>query len=241
MKKGGEPPPRVRRLRLSKRTRNTRCIFPSTGSLPRRVSTPCCRTRCNAGIDLHAGQLQGFFDIPVDNLTGIALLAGYFREVLACDTESSPPTIVAPDVGGVVRARKFAGILKTDLAVVDKRRSHEVANLCEVMDVIGDVQGKTAIMVDDIIDTAGTICNAAALLKERGAVKIFACATHGVLSGPALERLEHSAIDSVILTDTIPLPESKKSAKIVQLSIAPLFAEVILRIHNDRSVSSLFD
>jgi len=96
-------------------------------------------------------------------------------------------------------------------------------------------------MVDDIIDTAGTICNAAALLKERGAVKIFACATHGVLSGPALERLEHSAIDSVILTDTIPLPESKKSAKIVQLSIAPLFAEVILRIHNDRSVSSLFD
>ena len=177
----------------------------------------------------------------MDNLTGIALLAGYFREVLACDTESSPPTIVAPDVGGVVRARKFAGILKTDLAVVDKRRSHEVANLCEVMDVIGDVQGKTAIMVDDIIDTAGTICNAAALLKERGAVKIFACATHGVLSGPALERLEHSAIDSVILTDTIPLPESKKSAKIVQLSIAPLFAEVILRIHNDRSVSSLFD
>ncbi len=191
--------------------------------------------------DLHAGQLQGFFDIPVDNLTGIALLAGYFREVLACDTKSSPPTIVAPDVGGVVRARKFAGILKTDLAVVDKRRSHEVANLCEVMDVIGDVQGKTAIMVDDIIDTAGTICNAAALLKERGAVKIFACATHGVLSGPALERLEHSAIDSVILTDTIPLPESKKSAKIIQLSIAPLFAEVILRIHNDRSVSSLFD
>ena len=191
--------------------------------------------------DLHAGQLQGFFDIPVDNLTGIALLAGYFREVLACDTESSPPTIVAPDVGGVVRARKFAGILKTDLAVVDKRRSHEVANLCEVMDVIGDVQGKTAIMVDDIIDTAGTICNAAALLKERGAVKIFACATHGVLSGPALERLEHSAIDSVILTDTIPLPESKKSAKIVQLSIAPLFAEAILRVHSDRSVSSLFD
>ena len=143
--------------------------------------------------DLHPASFRGS-STSVDNLTGIATPPGYFREVLACDTESSPPTIVAPDVGGVVRARKFAGILKTDLAVVDKRRSHEVANLCEVMDVIGDVQGKTAIMVDDIIDTAGTICNAAALLKERGAVKIFACATHGVLSGPALHH-GHSAID----------------------------------------------
>jgi len=148
---------------------------------------------------------------------------------------------VAPDVGGVVRARKFAGTLKADLAIVDKRRSHEVANLCEVMDVIGDIRGKTAILVDDIIDTAGTICNAAGLLKERGAVKIYACSTHGVLSGPALDRLEHSDIDEVVLTDTIPLPESKKSAKIVQLSIAPLFAEAILRVHSDRSVSSLFD
>ncbi|MFA7621609.1 MAG: ribose-phosphate diphosphokinase, partial [Aminobacteriaceae bacterium] len=172
---------------------------------------------------------------------GIALLASYFNEVLYGSDDSAPATVVAPDVGGVVRARKFAGILKTDLAVVDKRRSHEVANLCEVMDVIGDVHGKNAILVDDIIDTAGTICNAAALLKERGAVKVYACATHGVLSGPALERLEYSDIDQVVLTDTIPLPESKKSAKIVQLSIAPLFAEAILRVHNDRSVSSLFD
>jgi ribose-phosphate pyrophosphokinase len=149
--------------------------------------------------------------------------------------------VVAPDVGGVVRARKFAGSLKADLAIVDKRRSHEVANLCEVMDIIGDVEGKTAVLVDDIIDTAGTICNAAALIKDRGAVKVFACATHGVLSGPALERLENSGIDEVVLTDTIPLPESKKSDKIIQLSIAPLFAEAILRVHSDRSVSSLFD
>ena len=190
--------------------------------------------------DLHAGQIQGFFDIPVDHLTGMPLLASYFKENVA-PTVSGPMVVVAPDVGGMVRARKFAGQLKADLAVVDKRRSHEAANFCEVMDVIGDVEGKTVVMVDDIIDTAGTICNAAALIKERGAVRIYTCATHGVLSGPALERLESSGISEVILTDTIPLPESKKSAKIVQLSIAPLFAEAILRVHSDRSVSRLFD
>jgi ribose-phosphate pyrophosphokinase len=168
--------------------------------------------------DLHAGQIQGFFDIPVDHLTGVPLLASYFRE-----------------------NKEFAGILKADLAIVDKRRSHEVANLCEVMDIIGDVKGRIAVMVDDIIDTAGTICNAAALIKERGAEKVFACCTHGVLSGPAFDRLERSGIDEVVLTDTIPLPLSGKSDKIIQLSIAPLFAEAILRVHSDRSVSSLFD
>jgi ribose-phosphate pyrophosphokinase len=191
--------------------------------------------------DLHAGQIQGFFDIPVDHLTGMPLLGSYFKENIAESQACGSLVVVAPDVGGVVRARKFAGSLQADLAIVDKRRSHEVANLCEVMDIIGDVSGKTAVLVDDIIDTAGTICNAAALIKDRGAVKVFACATHGVLSGPALERLENSGIDEVILTDTIPLPESKKSDKIIQLSIAPLFAEAILRVHSDRSVSSLFD
>jgi ribose-phosphate pyrophosphokinase len=190
--------------------------------------------------DLHAGQIQGFFDIPVDHLTGMPLLASYFKENVAPGL-SAPLVVVAPDVGGMVRARKFAGQLKADLAVVDKRRSHEAANFCEVMDIIGDVEGKTVVLVDDIIDTAGTICNAAALIKERGAVRVYTCATHGVLSGPALERLESSGISEVILTDTIPLPESKKSAKIVQLSIAPLFAEAILRVHSDRSVSRLFD
>lgn len=191
--------------------------------------------------DLHAGQIQGFFDIPVDHLTGIPLLASYFRESTTISTLSKDLVVVAPDVGGVVRARKFAGILKADLAIVDKRRSHEVANLCEVMDIIGDVRGRTAVMVDDIIDTAGTICNAAALIKERGAKKVFACCTHGVLSGPAFDRLERSDIDEVVLTDTIPLPGNGKSDRITQLSIAPLFAEAILRVHNDRSVSSLFD
>ncbi|MDI9370434.1 MAG: ribose-phosphate pyrophosphokinase [Synergistaceae bacterium] len=223
----------------ARQDRKTKPRDPISAKLIANLLTEAGATRVISA-DLHAGQLQGFFDIPVDNLTGIALLARYFKEILSRSVIATP-VVVAPDVGGVVRARKFAGMLKTDLAVVDKRRSHEVANLCEVMDVIGDVDGKTAILVDDIIDTAGTICNAAALLKERGAVKVYACATHGVLSGPALERLEYSEIDEVVLTDTIPLPESKKSAKIVQLSIAPLFAEVILRIHNDRSVSSLFD
>lgn len=191
--------------------------------------------------DLHAGQIQGFFDIPVDHLTGVPLLASYFRENKEIPTSAKELVVVAPDVGGVVRARKFAGILKADLAIVDKRRSHEVANLCEVMDIIGDVKGRIAVMVDDIIDTAGTICNAAALIKERGAEKVFACCTHGVLSGPAFDRLERSGIDEVVLTDTIPLPLSGKSDKIIQLSIAPLFAEAILRVHSDRSVSSLFD
>ena len=224
----------------ARQDRKTKPRDPISAKLMANLLTEAGATRVISA-DLHAGQIQGFFDIPVDNLTGIPLLASYFKEILAECVECGSLTVVAPDVGGVVRARKFAGTLKADLAIVDERRSREVANLCEVMDVIGDIRGKAAILVDDIIDTAGTICNAAGLLKERGAVKIYACSTHGVLSGPALDRLEHSDIDEVVLTDTIPLPESKKSAKIVQLSIAPLFAEAILRVHSDRSVSSLFD
>ncbi len=191
--------------------------------------------------DLHAGQIQGFFDIPVDHLTGIPLLASHFQKSLVQDLEKQDVTVVAPDVGGVVRARKFAVALNADLAIVDKRRSHEVANYCEVMAVIGDVSGKVAILVDDIIDTAGTIVNAAKALKERGARQVYCCATHGILSGPAMERLESPDVDGVILTDSICLPDERKLDKITQLSIAPLFAEAIRRVHVDRSVSSLFD
>ncbi|MDR1732158.1 MAG: ribose-phosphate pyrophosphokinase [Synergistaceae bacterium] len=191
--------------------------------------------------DLHAGQLQGFFDIPVDHLTGMPLLASYFKEILEAELKRGEVIVVSPDVGGVVRARLFAVMLKTDLAIVDKRRSYEVANFCEVMDIIGEVRGKIAILVDDIIDTAGTICNAAAGLKERGCTAVYACATHAVLSGPALKRVNSSAIDKLVFSDTIPLPENKHSDHLVQLSIAPLFAEAILRVHSDRSVSSLFD
>ncbi|NLL36953.1 MAG: ribose-phosphate pyrophosphokinase [Fretibacterium sp.] len=191
--------------------------------------------------DLHAGQLQGFFDIPVDHLTGMPLLASYFRDNLEEDFSKGQVVVVSPDVGGVVRARRFAVMLKADLAIVDKRRSYEVANFCEVMDIIGEVRGKTAILVDDIIDTAGTICNAAAGLKERGCKTVYACATHAVLSGPAMKRIAASEIEKLIFSDTIPLPDSKRSERVLQLSIAPLFAEAILRVHSDRSVSSLFD
>jgi len=191
--------------------------------------------------DLHAGQIQGFFDIPVDHLTGMPLLASHFKELLKAELNRGDVIVVSPDVGGVVRARHFAVMLKTDLAIVDKRRSYEVANFCEVMDIIGEVNGKTAILVDDIIDTAGTICNAASGLKQRGCVTVFACATHAVLSGPAMKRINGSEIDKVVFSDTIPLHESKRSERMVQLSIAPLFAEAILRVHSDRSVSSLFE
>ncbi|GHS85627.1 ribose-phosphate pyrophosphokinase [Synergistales bacterium] len=191
--------------------------------------------------DLHAGQIQGFFDIPLDHLTGMPLLASHFKDSLEAELKKGDVVVVSPDVGGVVRARKFAVMLKADLAIVDKRRSYEVANFCEVMDIIGEVKGKAAILVDDIIDTAGTICNAAAGLKQRGCKSVYACATHAVLSGPAMKRVNSSDIDELVFSDTIPLPEAKRSERITQLSIAPLFAEAILRVHSDRSVSSLFD
>ncbi len=190
--------------------------------------------------DLHAGQIQGFFDIPVDHLTGMNLLASYFQRKLKEAIQKEEVVVVSPDIGGVVRARRFAVQLRADLAVVDKRRAHDKANFCEVMEIIGDVKGKDAILVDDIIDTAGTIVNAAQALQERGARSVYACATHGVLSGPAVERLKGSCISEIVLTDTIPLVEEKNLDKITQLSIAPLFAEAIDRIHSDHSVSILF-
>ena len=191
--------------------------------------------------DLHAGQIQGFFDIPVDHLTGGPLLASYFKRVLQKEAEAGLVSVVSPDIGGVVRARKFAEqIGNADLAIVDKRRSHEVANTCEVMEIIGNVEGKTAILVDDIIDTAGTMVKAEEALMERGAKEVYACATHGVLSGPAIDRLKSSCIKEVVLTDTIPLAEEKKFEKVKVLPIAPLFAEALRRIHSEHSVSILF-
>ncbi len=191
--------------------------------------------------DLHTGQLQGFFDIPVDHLTGMKLLAGYFQELLSEELKTNSVVIVSPDVGGVSRARKFAIMLHVDIAIVDKRRSHEVANVSEVMDIIGDVKGRTAIIVDDIIDTAGTICHAADGLKERGCERIFACATHAVLSGPALDRINNSPIEKLVFSDTIPIPPEKKSDRIMQLSIAPIFAEAIRRVHHEKSISNMSD
>ena len=191
--------------------------------------------------DLHAGQIQGFFDIPVDHLTGMKLLAGHFKTQLYEELSRGEVVVVSPDVGGVARARKFAVMLNTDIAIVDKRRSYDVQNVSEVMDIVGNIKGRIAILVDDIIDTAGTICHAADGLKERGCSRVLACATHAVLSDPAVERIEACAIERLVFSDTIPIPAEKRSAKIEQLSIAPMFAEAIRRVHEEISISSMSD
>ncbi|MDR3331431.1 MAG: ribose-phosphate pyrophosphokinase [Synergistaceae bacterium] len=193
-----------------------------------------------ATADLHAGQIQGFFDIPVDHLTGIPLLASHFKRILKSPLGGDGVVVVSPDIGGVVRARRFAEVLQAELAIVDKRRSYDVANQSQVVEIIGEVKGKIAILVDDIIDTAGSIVNAANAIIASGADKVYACAVHGVLSGAAIERISGSAIEEMVLTDTIPLPEEKRIPKIITLSIAPLFAEAIRRIHLDHSISILF-
>ncbi|WP_373711561.1 ribose-phosphate diphosphokinase, partial [Jeotgalibaca porci] len=186
-------------------------------------------------LDLHAPQIQGFFDIPVDHLLGAPLLANYFldNEMLQNDI-----VVVSPDHGGVTRARKLAEFIHAPIAIIDKRRPK--ANVAEVMNIIGDVKGKKAILIDDMIDTAGTITLAAQALQDAGATAVYACCTHAVLSGPAIERLENSVIQEVIVTDSIQLPEEKMSPKIVQVSVSQLIAEAIKRIHENRSVSPLF-
>lgn len=182
-------------------------------------------------IDLHAGQIQGFFDIPVDNLYGSIIFTDYIKS-----KNLANPIIASPDIGGVVRARSMAKKLGLDIAIVDKRR--ERANEAEVMNIIGDVKDKEVILVDDMVDTAGTIVKAATALKQKGATKVIACCTHPVLSGPALERIKKGDLDELAVTDTIPLKE--KIDKIKVLSIAPLFGEVIRRVYHDESVNSLF-
>lgn len=185
-------------------------------------------------MDLHAAQIQGYFDIPVDHLLGGPILAQYFKNNLSRET-----VIVSPDVGGVQRARNFASILDLPIAIIEKRRPK--ANVSEVMNVIGDIEGKDAIIVDDIIDTAGSMTKAASVLKDFGAKRVFACCTHAVLSGPAIERIENSVIEKLVVTDTIPLTEEKKIDKIEVVSVAPIIAEAIRRIYKNESVSRLFD
>lgn len=185
-------------------------------------------------LDLHAPQIQGFFDIPIDHLQGVPILSDYFKAKNLEDI-----VIVSPDHGGVTRARRMADRLKAPLGIIDKRRPRP--NVAEVMNIIGNVEGKTAILIDDIIDTAGTITLAANALIESGAKEVYACCTHPVLSGPAVERIQNSSIKELIITNTIPLPEEKNIDKITQLSIAPLLGEAIIRIHELQSVSVLFD
>jgi ribose-phosphate pyrophosphokinase len=185
-------------------------------------------------VDLHAPQTQGFFDIPVDQLVGVPLLANYFKEKGLDDI-----VVVSPDNGGVVRARKFASKLNAPIAFVVKRRS--MPNEAEVMNVIGEIKGKRAIIIDDLIDTAGTISLGASSLMEEGALEVYACCTHPVLSGPATERIQNSAIKELVTTNTIDLPEEKRLERLTVLSVAPLLAEAIIRIHNNESVSTLFE
>ncbi|SNB78202.1 Ribose-phosphate pyrophosphokinase [Kingella negevensis] len=186
-------------------------------------------------VDLHADQIQGFFNIPVDNIYATPTLT---QDIMAQRIDNL--LVVSPDIGGVVRARAVAKMLDTDLAIIDKRRPK--ANVAEVMNIIGDVSGKTCLLVDDMIDTANTLCKAASALKERGAERVLAYATHPVFSGGAVERLNTSDIDQVVITDTIPLSDAAKaSPKIRQVSIAGLLAETIRRISNEESVSYLFN
>jgi ribose-phosphate pyrophosphokinase len=185
-------------------------------------------------MDLHADQIQGFFDIPVDNIYASPTLLGDLRQKNYEDL-----MVVSPDVGGVVRARALAKQLNCDLAIIDKRRPK--ANVSEVMNVIGEIDGRNCVIMDDMIDTAGTLVKAAEVLKERGAKKVYAYCTHPVFSGPAVDRITASALDEVVVTNTIPLSDAGKNCtKIRQLSIAPLFGETIQRIAKGESVMSLF-
>jgi ribose-phosphate pyrophosphokinase len=185
-------------------------------------------------LDLHAAQIQGFFDIPVDHLFAMPVLIEYFKSLNIPDI-----TVVSPDAGGVERARAFAKRLNSPLAIIDKRR--EEANVAEVMNVVGDVTGRHCLLVDDLIDTAGTLVKGAEALMKKGAAGVSACATHAVLSGPALSRIEASSLQHVVFTNSIPLSkEAKKSHRIKSLSIAKLLAEAIRSIHEETSVSVLF-
>ena len=186
-------------------------------------------------MDLHSSQLQGFFNIPVDNLMGMPVLAKYFKKVGV----PSNLTIVSPDTGSVVRSRAMASRFDAPLAIIDKRRPR--ANVMEVMNVVGDVKGRMCLMLDDMIDTAGTICQGAQALVDNGASEVIACCTHAVLSGPAIERLQQSPLSKIVVLDTIDLPAEKRIGKIEIVSIADIFAEAIERVYTDLPVSKLYE
>lgn len=217
----------------ARQDRKARSREPITAKLVANLLETAGATRVIA-LDLHAPQIQGFFDIPIDHLMGVPILGNYFEEKNFKDV-----VIVSPDHGGVTRARKLADRLKAPIAIIDKRRPKP--NVAEVMNIIGHIEGKTAILIDDIIDTAGTITLAANALVESGAEEVYACCTHPVLSGPAIERIDNSKIKELVVTNSIELPEEKKIAKFKQLSVAPLLAEAIIRVHEKQSVSFLFD
>lgn len=218
----------------ARQDRKTRAREPITAKLVANLLEKAGADRV-VTMDLHAGQIQGYFDIPVDHLSAIPVLAEYFKDKI---DENS--TVVSPDLGGVTRARNFANKLNLPIAIIEKRRPRP--NVSEVMNVIGDIKGKTCILVDDIIDTAGTICQAAKTLKEMGAKEVYGCASHGVLSGPAIERLLDSELREFVITDSIPLPDLPEIRdKIKVVSVAEMFAKALTIISNNESISKIFD
>jgi len=219
----------------ARQDRKARAREPITAKLVANLLETAGATRAIV-LDLHAPQIQGFFDILIDHLIAVPILSEYFQEK---NIDPSEIIIVSPDHGGVTRARKMADRLKAPIAIIDKRRPRP--NVAEVMNIIGNVEGKVAILIDDIIDTAGTITIAANALIESGAKEVYACCTHPVLSGPAIERINNSSIKELVITNSIELPEDKKSTKIKQLSVAHLLAEAIVRVFEQKSVSTLFD
>ncbi|MBS4031879.1 MAG: ribose-phosphate pyrophosphokinase [Clostridiales bacterium] len=217
----------------ARQDRKTRARDPITAKLVADLLTTAGANRVIT-MDLHAGQIQGFFNIPVDHLKSLPILAKYFEQKGLTDA-----VVISPDMGGVTRARELAERLQLPIAIIDKRRPEQ--NVAQVMSIIGKVKGKTVIMLDDIIDTAGTIAKGATALLEQGAREVYACCTHPVLSGPALERLAASPITEIVVTNTIPVTAEKKLDKIRVLSVAPLIGDAIIRIHEELSVSKLFD
>ncbi len=219
----------------ARQERKTKARDPITAKLMANLLMAAGADRMIA-IDLHASAIEGFFDIPVDHLPGVPLLAEYYKTL-----PKDNLVVVSPDLGGVTRARNLANRLGVDIAIIDKRRP--AANQAEIMHVIGDIAGKNVIMVDDMIDTGGTITKGASVLREMGAKDIYVCCTHAVFSPPALERLENSVIDHVLTTNTIPIDNARQGqcSKIKVLSVAPLLGEAIIRIHENLSVSRLFD
>lgn len=216
----------------ARQDRKTRARDPITAKLVADLVTTAGADRVIT-MDLHAGQIQGFFNIPVDHLKSLPILAKYFEQ-----KEFADAVVVSPDMGGVTRARELAQRLQLPIAIIDKRRPEP--NVAEIMSIIGKVKGKTVIMIDDIIDTAGTISLGAKALLEQGAKEIYACCTHPVLSGPAMERLAAAPIKEIVVTNTIPQGD-KQLDKIRVLSVAPLIGDAIIRIHEELSVSKLFD
>jgi len=217
----------------ARQDRKAKARDPITAKLVANLITAAGADRV-VSMDLHANQIQGYFDIPVDHLIGLPILTKYFKE-----KKLENVVIVSPDHGSVARARNMAERLDCPIAIVDKRRQE--ANKSEVMNIIGEIEGKNCIIIDDMIDTAGTLTNAAMALRQLGAKTVYACATHGVLSGPAVDRINASVIEELVILNTVPLGEEKELDRVKMLSVAPLFAEAMMRINTNGSISKLFD